>query len=125
MYSAARPETPDTTKFMCKLLIIEDMQILPLFSLLALCCWGQVIVATASVVLEVVESQLSQIPGFDAEIFEGFGGFVNDLIQTFLLEFISAANRPPDKLVKIMQSWSQDGLWQVDVSSLVNDFAVD
>lgn len=101
------------------------MQVLLLFPLLALCRGRQVVVAAGTVVLKVMEGQLSQISRLNTKVGESFGIFVDNLIQAFLFELISASDRPPDELIQIMQSGTQDCFGQVDVSSLVDDFTVD
>jgi hypothetical protein len=70
------------------LLIVNDMQVLLLFSLLPGRARRQVVVAAAPVILEVMESKVCQICRLHIQILESFRSLVNDLVQRLLLQLI-------------------------------------
>ena len=69
-------------------------------------CRREVVVTTASIILEVVVGQFSQLSWFDTEIFERFGLAINDLINRLSLKLVSSQDWPPNHLVQIVK----DGL---------------
>lgn len=71
------------------LLIIDDMQVLLLFTLLPGRARRQVVEAAAPVVLKVMEGQVRQICWLHIQILESLRSLVDDLIERLLLQLIS------------------------------------
>jgi hypothetical protein len=73
-----------------------------------------------------VEGQIRQISRLHAQVFECFGRFVNLLIDEFPFNLIGRVeDLPPQKLVQVISNRFEQAFWDVDVSSLFDDFFVD
>jgi hypothetical protein len=108
-------------------LIINNMQILPLLSLLPLRCRRQIIKATPPIILQIMISQILQVRALDPQIGQRLGVPINDLVQHLLLNLIrtDAGNMPPKELVEVVGQGLEEAFGHVDVAALVDDFLVD
>lgn len=106
-------------------LIVDDMQILLLFSSLSVRrCW-QIIERRASIVLQIVEGQVLQFRWFHTQIFECFRCLVDLLIDEFPFNLVGRVeNLPPQELIEIMSQRFEHLFWNVDMSSLLDDFSI-
>ena len=71
-----------------------------------------------------MESQTAQFCGFNAQILEGLGAWVNLLVNEFPLDLICGSGRPPDQLIQPVSCRLQDALGQVDVPTVFDDFSI-
>ncbi len=69
-------------------------------------------------------SKVSKVNWLDAEILEGLGVWIDDLIDELALDLVTGKNRPPKSLVKESGGWLKDGLWHVNVSAVLVNFLV-
>jgi hypothetical protein len=107
------------------LLIIDDVQVLLLFTLLPSCARWQVVETTASVVLQIMESQVRQLCRLYGQILEGLRFLVDYLIQRLLLKLVGRCNLPVEELVEIVRKRLKQTLRYVDVATLLYDLTID
>lgn len=119
------------------------MNVLLLFPLLLLRCRGQVIEVLASVSLlqvvsvnvnhrirqelqayQIVVGEVGDIRRLHAEILEGLGLGVDHLIHKLTLDLVGREGVPPEIAVEKTSDGLQEGLGNVDVSSLLEDLLV-
>lgn len=102
------------------------MQILLLLTGLTLCGGRKVVVGSTAVTLQVVEGQVGQIGSLlHAQILEGLGCGVDFLVEELALDLVRGHGVPPDVLVEVVGERLEDGLGDVDVTALLDNFAVD
>lgn len=58
----------------------------------------------------------------NSQVGESESVWINDLVQELSLNLIRRDGWPPDGLVEDVGNWLEDGLWHVDVASLLHDF---
>lgn len=96
--------------------------------LLALALRGgrQIVVRGTTVALQVVEGQVGQIGGLlHAEVLEGLGCRVDDLVDELALHLVGGQSVPPQGLVDVVGEGLEKSLGDVDVTALLDDFTVD
>lgn len=96
--------------------------------LLALALRGgrQIVVRGTTVALQVVEGQVGQIGGLlHAQVLEGLGIRVDDLVEELALHLIGGQGVPPQELVDVVGEGLEEGLGDVNVTALLDDFTVD
>lgn len=102
------------------------MQVSLVLLALTLRGWRQIVVRGATVALQVVEGQVGQIGGLlHAQVLEGLGCRVNHLVHELALHLIGGQGVPPQELVHVVGEGLEDGLGDVDVTALLDDFTVD
>lgn len=106
-------------------MVVNDMHVLLLLLPFASCGWRQLVVAAGAVVLQVVESQVSQLSRLDAKIGECLCILVDDLVQAFHLKLLWAAYWPVNHLVKDIENRRKKSFWYVEMAAPVDDFLVD
>lgn len=108
-----------------QLLVVQHMQVLLLLTALALGSRGKVIVGGTTVTLQVVEGQVRQVGNLvHAEILEGLRRGVNLLVDELALDLIGRHGVPPEVLVEVVGEGFEDGLGDVYVGALLDDFTV-
>lgn len=96
--------------------------------LLALALRGrrQIVVRGTTVALQVVEGQVGQIGGLlHAEVLEGLGCRVDDLVDELALHLVGGQSVPPQGLIDVVGEGLEKSLGDVDVTALLDDFTVD
>lgn len=73
---------------------------------------------------QVVEGEVAELCGLNAEIFECLGGLVNLLVNELPLHLIGGDGMPPEELVQIVSHRLQDSLGNVDVAAVLDNFTV-
>lgn len=73
---------------------------------------------------EVVVCELGNVTRLDIQILECLGLGIDDLVQVLALDKILREGVPPEQLVHDLGDRLQDGLGDVDVGSLLEDFLV-
>lgn len=76
------------------------------------------------VTYQVVVGEVGDIDGLHAEILERLGLRVNDLVHELTLNLIGGQGVPPEGLVQDTSDGLENGLGNVDVSTLLEDFLV-
>lgn len=71
-----------------------------------------------------MEQQAADISWLNSEILKGLGRGVNLLIDKFPFDLVGRGDRPPEGLVEDTRNWLEDGLWNVDVSAVLDNFLV-
>jgi len=75
---------------------------------------------------QIVVGPLADIGGLHAQVLEGLGRRVNDLIVELAFDLVARkAGVPPEDAVDELSQGLQDRLGQVDVPALLVDFAID
>lgn len=86
----------------------------------------QIVVRGTAVALQVVEGQVGQIGGLlHAEVLEGLGCRVDDLVDELALHLVGGQSVPPQGLVDVVGEGLEKSLGDVDVTALLDDFTVD
>ena len=81
----------------------------------------------SEVAYQVVEGQVGQIGQIglrNAEVLEGLRCGVDHLVDELTLNLIGGHGVPPEELVEVVSQGLQDGLGEVDVAALLDDFTV-
>ena len=81
----------------------------------------------SEVAYQVVEGQVGQIGQIglrNAEVLEGLRCGVDHLVDELTLNLIGRHGVPPEELVEVVSQGLQDGLGEVDVAALLDDFTV-
>lgn len=108
-----------------QLLVVQHMHVLLLLAALALGRRGKIVVGGTTVTLQVVEGQVRQIGNLvHAEILEGLGLGVDLLVDELALHLVGGHGVPPEVLVEVVGEGLENGLGDVDVSALLDDFTV-
>ena len=71
-----------------------------------------------------MESKLAQLSRLNAKVLERLGRRVNVLVHELPLNLVGGHDRPPEVLVQVVSHGLEHGLGQVDVTSVLDDFAV-
>lgn len=86
----------------------------------------EIVVRGTAVALQVVESQVGQVGCLlHAQVLERLRLGVNDLVNKLALDLIGRQGVPPEVLVNVVGERFEEGLGNVDVAALLDDFAVD
>lgn len=109
-----------------RLLIIQHMQVLLLLTALTLGRRGKIVVRGTTVTLQVVEGQVRQVGNLvHAEILEGLGRGVDLLVNELALDLVGGHGVPPEVFVEVVGEGLEEGLGNVNVGALLDDFTVD
>ena len=102
------------------------MQVLLLLTSLTLRGGRKVIVGSTAVALQVMEGQVGQVGSLlHAQVLEGLGCGVDLLVEELAFHLVSGHGVPPEILVEVVGEGLEDGFGEVDVTALLDDFAVD
>ena len=73
-----------------------------------------------------MEGQVGQIGGLvHTQVLEGLGCRVNHLVNELALHLVGGQGVPPQELVDVVGVGLEEGLRDVDVTALLDDFTVD
>ena len=73
-----------------------------------------------------MEGQVGQIGSLlHTQVFEGLGFWVDHLVDELALDLVGRQGVPPQVLVDVVGEGLEEGLGDVDVAALLDDFAVD
>lgn len=90
--------------------------------------WSSVSVLTVNQERKTYEIEIgerAELSRLNVQILERLGGRVNVLINELTLNLISRKSRPPQVFVEVVSSGLKNGLRNVDVAAMLDDFLVD
>lgn len=72
-----------------------------------------------------MEGQGAELDRLNVEVLERLGVGVDHLVDELTLHLVGGDGGPPEELVQVVRQRLEDGLGHVDVTAVLDDFAVD
>lgn len=100
------------------------MQILLLLPLLPFRRRRQIIESRAPIPLQIMKREIRQLPRLDPQILESLRLRIDLLIDKLPLHLVRTRLAPPDQPVVQLRYWFEQAFGDIDVPSMLDDFAV-